>query len=195
MKWLFLLSAWFFSILCHAQGYRLSYDEYSIPELYNSVQVVVEETGADNRCQPVTGKYTLQSTEAKFIGNRIEVDRKTLHQNKGIINCTLTYKGKTHLLPLKLPVLTGIRFNPYADSIKPVLNYYLNVEGVFSSGKVYPLNIAHVDIRASKGSVQGMEWVKPAVIDFDKVTFTAVCTYDAVIATQVTVYIKKSGLE
>lgn len=195
MKQWFLFIFLSMALNCHAQEYKLSYDQYSIPELYNSIQVIVEEAGADNKFIPISGKYKLQANDAKFIGSRIEFYREQLHRNNGIINCTLTYKGKTHLLPLALPVLKEIRIKPYADSIKPVMNYYLNVEGIFNNGKIYPLDINHVSITASNGTIQGMEWVKPDKIDFDKVIFTAICTYDATITTGKTVYIKKAEEE
>lgn len=195
MKQWFLLIFLSIAINTNAQEYRLSYDQYSIPELYNSIQVIVEEAGTNNQFNTVSGKYKLQAEDVKFIGRRIEFDRKQIHLNNGIINCTLTYKGKTYLVPLSLPVLKEIRIKPYADSIKPVMNYYLNVEGIFNNGKIYPLDLSHVSISASSGTIQGMEWIKPNKIDFDKVTFTAICNYDATITTSKTVYIKKAEEE
>lgn len=195
MKQWFLLLFLSMAIKSNAQEYRLSYDQYSIPELYNSIQVIVEEANSDNNFKAVSGKYKLQSNDAKFFGSRIEFDREALHHNNGIINCTLTYKVKTYLLPLSLPVVKEIRIKPYADSIKPVMNYYLNVEGIFSNGKIYPLDVSHVSISASNGTIHGMEWIKPNKIDFDKVTFTAIYTYDAAITTGKTVYIKKAEEE
>ena len=94
-------------------------------------------------------------------------------------------------MALTLPLLTDIRFNLFTDSIKPVLNYYVNVEGTFSSGKVYPLDTSFVTITASEGSMQGMEWIKPASIDFEKVIFTAVSKFNPEITATTTVYIKR----
>jgi hypothetical protein len=92
---------------------------------------------------------------------------------------------------LQLPYLTDLRFNLYADSIKPILNFYVNVEGVFSSGKIFPLTESQVALTANEGSMNGMEWVVPRERQFDHVVFTATSTVNPSITKSVTVYLKR----
>jgi hypothetical protein len=51
----------------------------------------------------------------------------------------------------------SIRFNHYADSLKRDIHFYLNVEGVFSSGKIYPLDTSAIQFEASEGKIIGQD--------------------------------------
>src|SRR5690606_8334218 len=124
----------------------ISYNDAGLPELYNNIEVIVEEPSKNGTYTVISNKYKLQATGAQLRGNKLEFNRETIHHNNGIINFILTHKGNNIPLELTLPVLKEIRFNLYADSIKPVLNYYLNVEGVFSNGKIYPLDTSFINI-------------------------------------------------
>src|SRR4051812_13754908 len=89
---------------------------------------------------------------------------------------------KALLLLLALPIgvyaqkqgtdqLKRVYFNLYTDSIKTVLNYYVNVEGEYRDGSYLPLDTNTVVITADNGSMVGNEWRAPKEIRFEKVTF------------------------
>lgn len=195
MKWLIILGV---VLYCHTgicQQYKLSYDSGNIPELYDEVELVVQQSTGSGDYKVIKNGYTLQAQTGTIVGKVLKFDRAAVQRNAGILSFTLTYNKEVHNLTLTLPVLTKIRFNPYADSIKPVLNYYLNVEGVFSNGKIYPLDASHVNIAAGRGTMQDMEWIKPETVDFDKVSFVARYKYDSTITAETTVYIQKEFIQ
>lgn len=87
--------------------------------------------------------------------------------------------------------LVRLYFHPYTDSIKTVLNYYVNVEGEYSNGRILPLDTSEIMLRADVGMMAGNEWILPKKIDFEKVTFTAVSRADARLRDTVTLWIQK----
>ncbi len=178
------------SVNAIAQQYKVVYAADDMPELFNVVTLVVEEQKGETY-QPLKRGYKLSTDAAILEGNTLILDRAWLHEHGGKVPITLSYKGTDTELELALPILKDIRFNLYADSIKPVLNYYLNIEGEYTNGKIYPLDTNSISLSASEGSIQGMEWVKPKQIDFEKVTFTAVAKHAASLAKDTVVYIKK----
>lgn len=90
------------------------------------------------------------------------------------------------------PALKDIRFNLYADSIKPVLNYYVNVEGVFSNGRILPLDKNDIILEADWGEIHNSEWVIPKRLEKECVVFTATARNNPELRKQITVYIQKS---
>ncbi len=84
-----------------------------------------------------------------------------------------------------------IYFNLYTDSIKTVLNYYVNVEAEMSNGRYLPMDTSLVTISADHGRMSGNEWVAPKQIAFDRVRFTAVLRADPAVRAETTVYIKQ----
>jgi hypothetical protein len=96
---------------------------------------------------------------------------------------------ETHAV--RLHSLHGIRYNLYTDSIKPILNYYVNVEGEFSSGRILPLDSSMIMLTANHGSIKGMEWVLPAERNFESVSFTAIAKSNPSLKISKTVYLKK----
>ena len=88
--------------------------------------------------------------------------------------------------------LKRIYFNLYTDSIKPVLNYYVNVEGEYQNGLYRPLDTATITLTADAGRMQGNEWI----VDNDSrrlenVTFTATAKANPSMQKRITVYLKK----
>ncbi len=88
--------------------------------------------------------------------------------------------------------LVRIWFNPYADSIKPVLNYYIAVDGEFSDGSFLPMDSSYINLTADHGTLAGNEWVLPKTIDFDRVTFRAEGRNNPALRDSITLWIKKS---
>ena len=89
------------------------------------------------------------------------------------------------------PRLVRIYFNPYTDSIKTVLNYYVNVEGQFNDGSFLPLDTTDIILRCDRGTLAGNEWIVPKKIDFEKVTFIAEARSDPRLRDTVTLWIQK----
>jgi hypothetical protein len=88
--------------------------------------------------------------------------------------------------------LKRIYFNLYTDSIKTILNFYVNVEGEYTNGRVLPMDANTITIVADHGTMSGVEWVPPQNIDFEKVTFHAIAKEDAKINDRITVWLKRA---
>ena len=175
----------------YSQQYRLTYGDNSLPELYDKVDVFVQQQKGNGYTTLSSGKYRLTTNEGEYRNGTFTINRDILQQNKGFVNFTLTIQGQTIPLQLQLPVLKSIRYNLYTDSIKPVLNYYVNVEGEFSSGRILPLDSSIVTLTTNQGSIKGMVWVLPAERNFESVTFTAIAKSNPALKTSKTVYLKK----
>ncbi|WP_276133561.1 hypothetical protein [Polluticoccus soli] len=174
-----------------AQEYRLVYDEQSLPELYNNIYIFAEVKQDGGYRKLNANKYRLQTTEGQLDGNSFTFNRQRLYDNNGVVHFDLVAGSKAVPLTLALPVLQEINTNLYTDSIKPVLNYYLNVEGKFSSGRVFPLDSNFVAVTSDVGSMRGLEWILPKQRDFEKVNFTIVNKFNPDDRKNVTVYLKK----
>lgn len=175
-----------------AQEYRLIYDEQSLPELYNNIYLFAEVKQDGDYRQLNVNKYRLQTNEGEVDGNSFTYNRQQLYDNKGIVHVDLVTGNRTIPLTVSLPILQEVNINLYTDSIKPILNYYLNVEGKFSSGRVFPLDSGFVTVTCDAGSMRGLEWILPKERNFDKVNFTVVNKFNPDDRKQVTVYLKKS---
>jgi hypothetical protein len=173
-----------------AQQYRMNYDESTIPELYYTTEVFLEEKHG-SEYEPYRGKYRFSTPDVTMRGNKITYTPQELQRLGGKVNFRVEVKGDALRLPLTLPALTDIRFNLYTDSIKPVLNYFVNVEGVYSSGRIFPLTPDHITLTSDEGSMNGLEWILPKERPFEKVTFTATSRSNPNIRKSVTLYLNK----
>jgi len=193
MRYLLLLGlVLVFNAGARSQEYRLSYDPGTVPELYHTTTVFLEQR-AGNGYREVKGKYRLVPHQGTLTrNNRFSWD-PDMPGVDGALNFTVNIDNREIPLKLYLPVLKQIRFNMYADSIKPILNYYVNVEGEFSNGKVLPLTTDHVTIASDVGTMNGNEWLAPKERAFDKVVFTAVARSNPSLKQSTTVYLKRSA--
>lgn len=91
----------------------------------------------------------------------------------------------------RTPTLKSVYFNLYTDSLKPVLNYYVNVEGQTTDGRYLPLDTNDIFLTADWGEMWGNAWVIPKVFLDEKVTFTAVSKRNPALRAQITVWIQK----
>ena len=89
------------------------------------------------------------------------------------------------------PKLRRLYFNLYTDSLKPVLNYYVNVEGETVDGNYLPLDTTDILLTASWGQMQGNEWIIPAVLMRDSVTFYASSRQNPALSDRITIWIQK----
>ena len=190
MKKLLFFLVFLSPLFAGAQEYRLRYDPSTIPELYNTTNIVLERKSASGYTQVKRG-FRLSTDEAELKGSKLSYSPNELAAHGGILHFKAVIDGQEVPLSLELPMLKELRFNLYTDSIKPILNYYVNVEGVFSNGKVYPLTTDQVEITSDRGKMNGNEWVAARPIDYEAVSFTATSRHNSAVTTSVEVFIKK----
>lgn len=89
------------------------------------------------------------------------------------------------------PQVKRIYFNLYTDSIKTVLNYYVNVEAELSNGNYLPLDTSTIILQSDQGRMSGNEWIPPRSIGFDRVRFTARLKSDPALHEAITVFLKR----
>lgn len=89
------------------------------------------------------------------------------------------------------PALKRVYFNLYTDSLKPVLNYYVNVEGEYRDGSYRPLDTASIRLTADWGELRGNEWVIPPRLLHDSVTFYVRAKENPALGDTITIWIKK----
>lgn len=189
MKWLLFTFSFLSTVFVQAQSFQLSYE--GMPELYNTIDIYLFENGKEVAYNARRSPYELSTTQGVLRGNTLTINYNTLYENNGTIQFLLRTKQEEHQIELSIPIIKELRFNLYSDSIKPVLNYYVNVEGVFTNGNIFPLDTSMVTISSDVGKVNGLEWIKPKKIDFDYVDFVAVCKQHTTLTTAKKVYIKK----
>lgn len=174
-----------------SQEFRLGYDGKTLPELYQRTNIFVEERKGNEFIIVNPKRYKIATQDAKLSGNTLTYDRQSVYAHDGRINFILLIDSKRLPLTLDMPVLQHISFNMYTDSIKPILNYYVNLEGKFSNGRTFPLDTTFVLIKSDHGSMNGFEWVLPTVHDFEKITFTAQTRFPPFLEATKTLYLKK----
>ena len=189
MAFLFFL----FPVLAGAQQYRLSYDPSAIPELYHHAYIFLEEKEG-NTYKEVSERYRIHAQQGEWHGKELYYTTNDLLHSDGLFHFIIEMGGEKFPLSLDMPVLNDLRFNLYTDSIKPILNFYVNVEGIFSSGRVLPLTEEQVTVTSDVGAMKGMEWIAPKEKNFDKVTFAAVSKQKPEITKAIIVY-RKRGLD
>src|SRR5690606_25189021 len=140
MRFLFLLGIILHPCGAFAQEFRLSWEAGQVPELYSPLRFRVEIREQ--------GKWvSLEPEEYQMVpawGNTdkgvfyFKEEQRAIHQGK--LDYRLVFRGRNLHGTDSIPCLKAIRIRPYTDSIKPVMAFYIPVEGLFSSGKTYPLD-------------------------------------------------------
>ncbi|RYD57357.1 MAG: hypothetical protein EOP56_08595 [Sphingobacteriales bacterium] len=179
-----------------AQDYRISIDGFVMPELNAPVTVFAEAKSGSGYKEIPTRRYQLRCVDGRPAGSgkngySFMIDREQVYRNNGRARFELTTDGKTVSVSLSIPILGDMRFNLYTDSIKPILNYYVNVEGTFTNGQILPVDTSLITVTSDNGMMKGMEWIAPKQRSFDKVKFTATSKYNPSLSMSATMYIKK----
>ncbi|ASZ11386.1 hypothetical protein KTO58_18205 [Chitinophaga pendula] len=147
---------------------RVVYDSTALPELYDQLSVGLEITFSDGSIKKTEGllkgnyrwsRLHITSSSGKLENGFLTLDRRQLAQQQYQLSLSVTFPNTDTPLSttLQLPRLERIRFNHYADSLKRNVHFYLNVEGVFSSGKILPLDTAAVRFQSSTGHLIGQD--------------------------------------
>lgn len=145
------------------------YDSSAVAELYNRVPIGLEMTYSDGSIRQtenmLDGNYRwrqikVTTPDGAFSNGFLTFDRNKLSRQDYKVKLFVTLPdgaGKTFETSLQLPHIIGIRFNHYADSLKRDIHFYLNVEGRFSSGKVFPLDTSAIRFETSAGKLLGQD--------------------------------------
>jgi hypothetical protein len=148
-----------------------SYDSTAVTELYNSTPIGIRFVYSDSSTLQTTGylqgnarwnKLNVSSSNGSIQNGVLQFNRAQLVKDNYRITLTVnTEENHQFQTTLQFPQVIGIRFNLYTDSIKRNIHYYLNVEGKFSSGKVYPLDTSVLRFAASDGQILGQDLLLP----------------------------------
>ncbi|HEY9262152.1 hypothetical protein [Chitinophaga sp.] len=144
-----------------------SYDPAAVTELYNSAPIGIQLLFSDSSSQSTTGyakgnyrwnKLNISSSNGSIRNGILYFDRQQLVNDHYRITLTVTSGNSAPLqTTLSFPYITGIRFNHYADSVKRDIRFYLNVEGKFNSGKIFPLDTTTIRFATSTGKIIGQD--------------------------------------
>lgn len=171
-----LLCGIFFTVGLFAQQPHLvraiaSYDTTAVAELFNTTPIGLHLIYSDSVSNQTAGflkgnvrwnKLTVTSSNGTVQNGVLQFNRPQLIKDNYRITLTVTTKDKeTVQTVLTLPRVVGVRFNLYSDSIKRGVHYYLNVEGQFSSHKVFPLDTSVLRFATSDGQIIGQDLLLP----------------------------------
>lgn len=176
LKYFLLCVAIGMSLLANAQQAKpvrviAFYDADAVTELYNTAPLGLQLVYSDSSIQKTTGllegnlrwnKLKVSSNNGPVQNGILTFNRNQLVKDDYRIVLTVTTPDNTSLqTSLELPTVVGIRFNHYADSVKRDIRFYLNIEGKFSSGKVFPLDTGAVRFATSDGKIIGQDLLLP----------------------------------
>lgn len=144
------------------------YDSGSLPELYNKIPIGLYISYANGEVRTTSGflrgnynwnRIKVVPSSGTFQNGYLLLDRKTLVSQQYTIQLTITSTDipQSMTTDISLPKLDSIRFNHYADSLKRGFHYYLNVEGIYSSGKIFPLDTSALNFEVSEGKLLGQD--------------------------------------
>lgn len=165
---------------------KASYDPAAVAELYNNIPVGLEIKYTNGQVRKTEGflqgnyrwnRIKVSSSNGSWQNGTLLVNRQQLVAANYQVQLTVTLPDtdQPFITALTLPHLESIRFNHYADSLKRGFRFYLNVEGIFSSGKIYPLDTTTVKFETSAGKLLGQDLLlnsNDAVTRFITVTAT-----------------------
>lgn len=139
---------------------KAAYDLGSIPEIMNTIPVGFTLKFSGNRESSTKGflngrikwsSLEISSQQGTIRNGQFTFDRRKVWNNNHQAAFEIRIDGKTFSCSLSLPYAEHIRFNLYTDSLKRGEPFYLNVEGQFSSGRIYPLDTGMIALRKSGG--------------------------------------------
>lgn len=141
---------------------RVSYDTSAVAELFNQVPLGLTFTTSGGVTAATRGflrgrigwnQLKVTTPQGTVHDGILSFNRKKVSENGHRVSFTIQFENITLASELRLPYVTSIRFNLYTDSLKRDNPFYLNVEGRFSSGRVYPLDTGMVVFKKRGGGV------------------------------------------
>lgn len=203
---LFLASLLFF---LHTQAQqnnvtvKANYDPDAIAELYDRIPLGLEfryENGQVYKTEGyLRGSYRwrnikINSSNGSVQNGYLLINRSQLANQHYTVELTITLPDAPSPVTTKLtlPHLESMRFNHYADSLKKGIRYYLNVEGTFTSGKIYPLDTSAVKFVSSAGTLLGQDLLLNSNDATTRaITVTAVNKRDSTMSISSTIPVKR----
>ncbi len=149
------------------------YDSNSVAELYSVTPIGFMITYADGSVRKTTGllkgdyhwsRVRVETPDGECNNGVLRFNRNRIRPDNYRMRLLVTLEDdprKQHEVFLQLPYLTAIRFHHYTDSLKRGIRFYLNVEGIYNSGRIYPLDTARVKLYTDKGSILGQDLLIP----------------------------------
>jgi hypothetical protein len=154
-------------------GIAAVYDSNAVAELYSTTPIGLIVTYKDGTERRTAGllkgdlrwsQVTVETPYGECSNGVLRFNRNRIRPDNYNIRLLVTLRGqpgKQHEVMLQLPYLTGIRFHHYADSLKRGIHFYLNVEGIYNSGRIYPLDTSRIRFTASTGRLIGQDLLIP----------------------------------
>lgn len=150
------------------------FDSTAVAELYSSTPIGLEIKYADSTSRTTSGllkgdyswsRIKVESPDGECRNGVLRFNRNKIRPDNYRIRLLVTLQdepgNKQHEVFLQLPFLTGIRFRHYTDSLKRGIHFYLNVEGIYNTGKIYPLDTTRVRLYANEGKLIGQDLLIP----------------------------------
>jgi len=145
-----------------------TYDSTCVAELYDRIPIGLNFLYDNGQLRKTEGflqgdyrwnRLKVNTNNGSFQNGTLLINRKQLAEQQYTVQLSVTVPGivQPFQVPLTLPQVKSIRFNHYADSLKRDIHFYLNVEGVFSSGKIYPLDTSTIQFEVSEGKLMGQD--------------------------------------
>lgn len=180
-----------FSFPAKGQEFWIQWAPHQVPELFSPLRfdLLITEKGKSRSLDPED--YELIPSWGWVRDGYFYFEEKDRALHRGQLTYLLRYRGAAHEGRDSLPYLLDIRLHPYTDSIKPVMDFYLPVEGRYSSGKIYPLDSSRIRLKASWGQIQAMSWAPGPKDSARSVVFEAVYRYDSTIRTTITLPLRR----
>jgi len=182
---------------------KASYDPLSIAELYDRIPLGLEFKFDNGQFRKTEGylqgsyrwnRMKVTSSAGTIQNGYLQLDRQLLAAQHYQVTLTITLPDAPQPLTatLSIPHVESIRFNHYADSLKRGIRFYLNVEGVFSSNQIFPLDTATIKFQTSAGQLLGQDLllnVNDAATRF--ITVTAIYKKDTSMSISSTIPVKR----
>ena len=191
------------SIFGQIKSINADYDSTAIAELYNRIPIGLKLIYDNGQLRQTEGflqgnyrwnRIKVTTSNGTFQNGYLLVDRAKLAEQayKVQLEVTPAESPKSFPLTLILPHVESIRFNHYADSLKRDIHFYLNVEGMFSSGKIYPLDTTAIRFETNVGKIIGQDLLLEGQDNNTKViTVTAIYKNDSTIKTVTSIPVKQ----
>lgn len=138
------------------------YDTTAIAELFNKVAIGFTFIYPDGTQISTRGllqgemkwnRFSVHTPQGEIRDGQLTFDPAKVWENGHKVTFQIKIADTTLISELSLPYVKQIRFNLYTDSLKRDVPFYLNVEGHFSSGRIYPLDTKNLQFKASAGTL------------------------------------------
>ncbi|WP_295118718.1 hypothetical protein [uncultured Chitinophaga sp.] len=145
------------------------YDSTAIAELYDVVPVGFEVFYKNAPSRATVGlsggnirwnQVTVTSEDGTFRNGVFTFNRTALRPKRYLAHFSVSLKeapGQQFKVSMQLPYLTGIRFKQYTDSLKRGEYFYVNVEGIYSSGRILPLDTSRIRFTVNGAELHGQD--------------------------------------